>query len=43
MVSALADSKKPTLIAAIQPLLAIKMAGGNVAEEKEHEDAEDDE
>jgi hypothetical protein len=43
VVSALADSKKPTLIAAIQPLLAIKMAGGNVAEEKEHEDAEDDE
>ncbi len=43
VLSALADSKKPTLIGPIQPLLAIKMAGGNVAEEKEHEDAEVDE
>jgi hypothetical protein len=33
--------EKPTLIAAIQPLLAIQMAGGNLAEEKEQEDAED--
>ena len=35
VVSALADGKKSTLILALEPLMAIKLAGGQTAEEEE--------
>ena len=42
-MSALADSKKATVALALEPLLAIKMNGGTVQEEKEEEEEKNDE
>ena len=40
VMSTLADTKKPTLILALEPLIAIKLGGGQTAEEEEPELAE---